>query len=135
MLFLKISQYPQETPVLESLFKKVASLKACVFIKKRPRHRYFPMNNAKYLRLPILKNICERLLFDCFNGSLLHGPEGSKSRLYDNVRLQGPSRRSSFLFLSRYLSSWIQSRPALENLRQIPLMNQLSFYIGYFWSF
>ena len=26
-LFLNISQYPQETPLLESLFKKVASLK------------------------------------------------------------------------------------------------------------
>ena len=35
-LFLKISQYPQETPVLESLFKKFAGLKACNFIKKIP---------------------------------------------------------------------------------------------------
>ena len=48
------------------------------------------MNIAKFLRLPILRNMCERLLFYCFKGSLLHGPNGSRSRLYDGVRLQGP---------------------------------------------
>ena len=39
------------------------------------------------LRLPILKNICERLLFDCFNGSLLHRPKGSRSILYESVKV------------------------------------------------
>ena len=34
-LFLKISQYSRETPVLESLFNKAAGLQACNFIKKR----------------------------------------------------------------------------------------------------
>ena len=76
-VLLKISQYPQETLVLESLLKKAADLKVCIFIKKRPRHRCFPVNIAKFLRLPILKNISERLPFDCFNGSLLHGPQAS----------------------------------------------------------
>ena len=102
-LFLKILQNPQKTHVLESLFKRVAALKACNFIKTRLLHRCFPMNIAKFLRLPILKNFCERLLFDCFNGSLLHGPKGSKSRLYGSVRLHGPSHRSSFLFLRQHL--------------------------------
>ena len=97
-LFLKILQYPQETPVLESIFKKVADLQTCNFIKKRPQHRCFPVNIAKFLILPILKNICKRLLFNFFNGSLLHGPKGLRSRLYDGVRLQGPSHRSSFCF-------------------------------------
>ena len=46
-LFLKILQYPQEEPVLESLFKKIAGLQACRFIKKRPQHRCFPVNIAK----------------------------------------------------------------------------------------
>ena len=46
---------------------------------------------------------CGRLFFDCFNGSLLHGTKASRSRLYDGVRLQGPSRRSSF-FSRRHLS-------------------------------
>ena len=82
---------------MESLFKNVAGLKACNFIKKRPQHRFFPVNVAKCLILLISKNICERLLFEFFNGSLLHGPEGSRSRLHDGVRLQNLSHRASFL--------------------------------------
>ena len=88
--------------MLESLFKNVAGLKACNFIKKRPEHRCFPVNIAKFLILLNSKNICERLLFDFFNGSLLHRPKGSRFRLYDGVRLQGPTHRSSFLFLNWY---------------------------------
>ena len=38
-------------------------------------------------------------------------------------------------FLSRHLSSRSKSQTAFENLRQIPLISQLSFYIGYFWPF
>ena len=44
---LKIPQYSQETPMLETLFTKVA-LK--LFIKKRLQYRYFPMNFGKSLR-------------------------------------------------------------------------------------
>ena len=47
-----ISQYSQKTPVLESLFDKVADLKACNFIKKVLRHRCFRVNIAKFLRTP-----------------------------------------------------------------------------------
>ena len=32
------------------------------FIKKRPQQRYFPVKFAKFLKVPILKNICELLL-------------------------------------------------------------------------
>ena len=35
-------------------------LKASNFIKKRLQHKCFPVNAAKFLRTPILKNICER---------------------------------------------------------------------------
>ena len=87
------------------LFQKLTGLKACNFMKKRPQHRRFHVNIAKSLRLRILKNICKRLLFDCFNGSLLQGPKGARSKLYDSIRLQRLSRRSSFLHLSRHLSS------------------------------
>ena len=51
-----------ETPVLESLLNKAADLQVCNFIKKKHQHRYFPVIIAKFLRIPILKNICERLL-------------------------------------------------------------------------
>ena len=76
---LKILPYPQETPALESLFKKVAGLKVRNFIKKRPQHRCFPVNIAKFLRLPISKNTCERLLFDCCNCSMLYEPKGPRN--------------------------------------------------------
>ena len=36
-------------------------LKPCNFVKKRLQHKYFPVNIAKFLRAPILKNICELL--------------------------------------------------------------------------
>ena len=71
----------------ESLPKNVAGLKACNFIKKRPTHRCFPVNIEKFVILLNSKNNCERLLFDFFNGSLLHWPKGSRFRLYDCIRL------------------------------------------------
>ena len=42
----KISRYSQETPLFETLFDKV---KASNFIKKRLRHRCFPVNLAQFL--------------------------------------------------------------------------------------
>ena len=104
------------------------------FIKKRPQNRCFPVNITKFLILLIMRIICERLLFDFFNGSLLHRPKCSRSRLYDGVGLQGLTHRSSFLFLSWHEPS-PSPRPVFESLRGIPLMNQLCFYIGYFWSY
>ena len=88
--------------MLESLFKNVAGLKAYNFIKKRPEHRCFPVNIAKFLIPLNSKNNCKRPLFDFFNGSLLHRPKSSRFRLYDGVRLQGPTHRPAFLFLSWY---------------------------------
>ena len=43
-------------------FNKVAGLRPATLLKKRLWHKCFPMNIAKILRTPILKNICERLL-------------------------------------------------------------------------
>ena len=34
-------------------------LKSYWLIKKRLRHKFFPVNSAKFLRSPILKNICK----------------------------------------------------------------------------
>ena len=51
-----------ETPMLEPLFNKAADLQVCNFIKKRLQHRCFSCDIEKFLRIPILKNICERLL-------------------------------------------------------------------------
>ena len=43
-----------------SLF--LITLQACNLLKKRLQHRCFLVNIAKFLRTPILKNICKRLL-------------------------------------------------------------------------
>ena len=62
-LFLIVSQYSQEnTCVGVFFFNKNEGLQACNFIKKRLQHRCFLGNVAKFLRTPILKNTCERLL-------------------------------------------------------------------------
>ena len=53
---LKVCNIHRKTPVLESLFSKVASLEACNFIKKRLQHRCFPVNIAKFLIKLYLKN-------------------------------------------------------------------------------
>ena len=117
--FFKSSQYTQETSVSEP-----QSLKACNFIKKRSQHRCFPISIAKFLML----------LFDFFDGSLLHSSKSSRCRLYEGVKLQGLSHRSSFLFLSCREPSPIP-RHALENLRRISLISKLSFHTGYFWFY
>ena len=49
----------KKIPVLESVFNKVAGLKAYNFIKNRLQHRCFPVNIAKILRTNNLKSICE----------------------------------------------------------------------------
>ena len=43
----KILQIHWKTPVLESLFNKVADI---ALLKKRVWHRWFPVNFAKFLR-------------------------------------------------------------------------------------
>ena len=50
--------------VLESFFDKVPGLQVYNFIKKRLQHRYFVVNNAKFLRTVLLKNIYEWLILD-----------------------------------------------------------------------
>ena len=41
-----------------------SSAEACNFIKKRLQHRCFPVNIQKFVRIPIMKNVCERLFLD-----------------------------------------------------------------------
>ena len=62
MLFLKIPAMFTEKHLCRSLFlNKNAGLQSWHFIEKRLQQRCFPLNIAKSLRTPVLKNICERL--------------------------------------------------------------------------
>ena len=44
--------------MLESLFNKAADLKACNLMKKWLQSRFFQVEFAKFLKTPILRNIC-----------------------------------------------------------------------------
>ena len=61
-LFLNILQYSQESTVVGVSFSESCRPEPCNFIKKKLQHRCFSVNIAEFLRTPILKNICERLL-------------------------------------------------------------------------
>ena len=68
-VFLKILQISQENICVGVLFLimlEVACLRACNFFKKRLQHSYFPVTFVKFLRTPILKDICEWLLLISF---------------------------------------------------------------------
>ena len=60
----KFWKFHRKKHLLKYLFNRVACLQICNFLKKRLQHRYFPMEFTKYLRKPILKNICEQLLLE-----------------------------------------------------------------------
>ena len=45
-------------------YHSFTGLQVCNFIKKRLQHRCFLVNIANFLRTPILKNICQRMLQD-----------------------------------------------------------------------
>ena len=47
-VFLKVLQYSRETSVLESVFNKIANLKACIFIKKETPTQVF---SCKYCEI------------------------------------------------------------------------------------
>ena len=48
-------------------------MRACNFVKKKLQHRCFRVKFAKFLRVPILKKICERLLlFFQYNSHHFH---------------------------------------------------------------
>ena len=53
---LKVCNIHRKTPVLVSLFGKIASLEVFKFIKKRLQHRCLPANIANFLRQFYLKN-------------------------------------------------------------------------------
>ena len=67
-------KFYRKTSMLESVFNKVAGLKASNIIKNRLQHRCFPVKFAKFLRTPILNNICERLLLLSVTSEAYLGP-------------------------------------------------------------
>ena len=59
---LKFCNIHSKTPVLESLFNKVAGLRPSTLLKRSSNTGVFTWILRNFLRTPILKNICKRLL-------------------------------------------------------------------------
>ena len=60
---------------LESLFNKVAGLRACNFIKKRLQHRCFPVKLAKFykhLQTTADQMICNKILLGKIESGVSH---------------------------------------------------------------
>ena len=78
--------------------------------KKRLQHRYFPMKLTKFLRTPILKNTCERLLLG-FKQQIFyrHSPSLTFTILYLDIRAFRCIRLQMFwkhLRWSPFLKTW-----------------------------
>ena len=53
-----------KTPVRESLFNKVVGLRPATLLKKRPWHRWFPVNFVRFLRTSFLTEHLRWLLLE-----------------------------------------------------------------------
>ena len=67
-----------------------------LFNKKRLHHRCFPVNIMKFLRIPILKKICERLLLNDDNKNFPKRGFPMKERNVSLVYKKAVARMLSF---------------------------------------
>ena len=63
---------------LSLFFNKVAGLRPETLLKKRLQHNCSPVNITKFLRKPILKNICKRLF--CYSQNFLEPTSETPSK-------------------------------------------------------
>ena len=87
-----------------SLFlNKNAGLQSWNFIKKRLQHRFFPVNIAKFLRTPVLENICERL-FERFPtwASNITRNMGIEEDIFSKTK----TKNSKFSYMKKLTFSW-----------------------------
>ena len=121
-VFLEISQNPQENTCASLIFDKVAGLRSATLLKKRPWHRCFPVNFAKFLRTPFLTEHLRWLLLKergWFIQAVFH-EENAIARSV-TIRVVWVSHRTDIkiyqegtrshavilLLLSRYLIKWV----------------------------
>ena len=85
-LNLNACKVTTENHLCRSLFLTCYRVESRCYIKKRLQHRCIPVNFAQFLRTPILRHICKKLLptnclsvFDQFVGSALKGLNSLRS--------------------------------------------------------
>ena len=95
--------------------RPATSCKACNIIKKGLQHRYFPVNIAKFLITPVLKNICVRLLLKIIiKKDLLEKPTGHNDHYNINMGGQRPKTGSNWPLTGPYLERCKKAK-CLEN--------------------
>ena len=93
--------------MLESLFNKVVNklIKLINFIKKRLQHRCFPVKCMKFLRTPILKNICKRLLL-WIESAMIRNNDKFRLIFCKKIYCERPFFRNIFRFFKKTDNHW-----------------------------
>ena len=86
--------------MLESLSIKIKGLRACNFIQKRPQHKRFPANIAKFSGTPILENIFERLFLYKQPATGIHN---ASIRIENSCQIREESTRNVVLDVDHFI--------------------------------
>ena len=111
-------KFRKKTSVSESIFRKVASLQPCSYIKKRLQHWCFPVKFAKFLRTSTVKNIFERLLLFVSPQNTIAKSSG-EFELYKTLSIQ-----------SIFLNITILFDQMLSQLKNVSLTFQLTLLLN-----
>ena len=111
-------KFRKKTSVSESIFRKVAGLQPCSYIKKRLEHWCFPVKFAKFLRTSTVKNIFERLLLFVSPQNTIAKSSG-EFELYKTLSIQ-----------SIFLNITILFDQMLSQLKNVSLTFQLTLLLN-----
>ena len=111
-------KFRKKTSVSESIFRKVAGLQPCSYIKKRLQHWCFPVKFAKFLRTSTVKNIFERLLLFVSPQNTIAKSSG-EFELYKTLSIQ-----------SIFLNITILFDQMLSQLKNVSLTFQLTLLLN-----
>ena len=111
-------KFRKKTSVSESIFRKVAGLQPCSYIKKRLEHWCFPVKFAKFLRTSTVKNIFERLLLFVSPQNTMAKSSG-EFELYKTLSIQ-----------SIFLNITILFDQMLSQLKNVSLTFQLTLLLN-----
>ena len=111
-------KFRKKTSVSESIFRKVAGLQPCSYIKKRLQHWCFPVKFAKFLRTSTVKNIFERLFLFVSPQNTIAKSSG-KFELYRTLSIQ-----------SIFLNITILFDQMLSQLKNVSLTFQLTLLLN-----
>ena len=114
------------------LFDKVEGLQACNFLKIWLQHRCFFVDARKLLRLPILKNICERL-HRCKGSRAVHTESVQSMSLLQNFMKINSQHLMQLVFISGCIKDYHRRRLNTfrfrsKNFSQKNLINEVLFF-------